>query len=119
MYQHICHGNNTAPGAPIHSVIGMAGMGASLDVRLLAQTHAEKHKHLHSPHYTQSAAHSSPLQIVFPRPAYSIARFIDEYGYSKIQVANATHLHMQFMSNAGIVQDDFWIVNQNHLTYLK
>lgn len=34
VYQHICRGNNTMPGAPVHAVIGMAGMGASLDVRV-------------------------------------------------------------------------------------
>jgi hypothetical protein len=48
-----------------------------------------------------------------------MVRFIEEYGYSKIQVANATHLHMQFMSNAGIIQDDYWIINENHLAFLK
>ena len=56
---------------------------------------------------------------MFPRPAWSLVRVIDEYGYSRIEVANATALHMQFVSNANIVQDDFWIVNERHLEYLQ
>ncbi len=78
----------------------------------------------------------SQLQVVYPEPGWSVIRKVClqrvlllrkimdliqlfEYGHTRIQIANSTALHMQFVDNTAEIEDDFWIIQEGHLQYLQ
>jgi len=51
---------------------------------------------------------------VAPQPYWSVYREVGRYGYTRIGVSNATHLHFQLFLDGEELADDFWIVNTRH-----
>lgn len=62
-------------------------------------------------HVTVGTAGAMLCAYLGPQPDWSALRSL-QFGYSRIQTYNATHLHFEFVKQInGAVFDDFWLVN--------